>query len=290
MTEVIDMTVIGPPIAHSIRERLKQRLALYGPGETLSDTESLKSSHAIDEFASDIAVEFLGDYRCNIFIEGRRTRYDPYAPTSFYIDPVDGGTNWDRCVGDPAFVIAACGRPAARTLADLESAYVEGLASGDRYWAESGEAIYYCARVGRTATIGPRPAVPLARATGYLRFGYSGAREQLKASISLMLESRDLRAFDNAGMEVCELARGAADYIVDARGLSDGFNLISYPILRAAGGVLLDLDGGSLEDQPFDPASHYNYIAVSSAELGRDVVTRIRASREGKIDRSGSHR
>lgn len=276
MTGKSSLPEIGPSIASSIRERLRYRLMASGPGETLSDPADLKSTHAIDEFAADIASAVLGQYRCNIFIEGRTARYDPEAPLCFYIDPVDGSTNWDRCVGDPATVIACCERPVARTLSDLDSAYVEGLASGDRYWGADGGASYYCARTGRTIAIEDRPAVPLARATGYIRFGYGGAREQLQASVPLMLECRDLRAFDNAGTELCELARGAADFMVDARGFSDGFNLLSWPILRAAGGVLLDLDGAPLETMSFDPAAHYDFVAAQSSGLAQEVLSRVR--------------
>lgn len=279
MDPAIDLPALGHEIARSIRARLEHQLRDYGLGETLGDPSNLKSTHAIDDYAADLAAAALAAYRCNIFIEGRAHRFDPYAPVSFYIDPVDGSTNWERCVGDPAFVIACCPQPVARTLGDLDAAYVEGLASGDRYWACHGEAIYQCARTGQIGRLGPAPPVSLSHATGYLRFGYGGARQQLAHSVPLMFACRDIRAFDNAGTEFCHVARGAAHFILESRGFSDGFNLLAYPVLRTTGGVLLDLEGNSLECRRWDPTEHYDYIAASSPALADEVVSFIDEAR-----------
>lgn len=284
MDPAIDLPALGHQIAQSIRGRLEQQLREYGLGETMADPRNLKSTHTIDDYAADVAAAALADYRCNIFTEGRADRFDPYAPVSFYIDPVDGSTNWERCVGDPAFVIACCPQPVARSISDLEAAYVEGLASGDRYWACNGEAVYECARTAQSARLGPAPAVPLSESTGYLRFGYGGARQQLEHSIPLMLSCRDIRAFDNAGTEFCHLARGAAHFIVETRGFSDGFNLLAYPVLRTTGGVILDLDGERLENRGWDPAAHYDYIAASSPALAYEVASYVHEARIHPID------
>ncbi|MDZ7828762.1 MAG: hypothetical protein U5K33_04500 [Halofilum sp. (in: g-proteobacteria)] len=123
------------------------------------------------------------------------------------------------------------------------------------------------------------------RRPGYLRAGYGGARRQLARTLPLYLGARDLRASDNAAIEFGEIARNAANFMVEARSLSDGFNLLAWPIVRAAGGVLRTLDGGDLPGQAFDPNASADYVLAGSEALAQDVVGRMRAFElEGRAD------
>ncbi len=112
-------------------------------------------------------------------------------------------------------------------------------------------------------------------ATGYLRAGYGGARRQLARTLPLYLGARDLRAIDNAATEFGEIARDAAHFLVEARGISDGFNLLAWPLVRAAGGVLRGLDGGHLAQAAFDPARPVDYLLAGNAALADDALARL---------------
>jgi fructose-1,6-bisphosphatase/inositol monophosphatase family enzyme len=263
-------------IAAEVRARLRHRLDA-GSGETLLEPDDLKSGHAIDAEAADVAREVLRDVPCTIRIEGEPAtqRSDADPRWSLCIDPVDGSLNWDRGVGDPAFVLAASPYPGPATLDDLTFAYVEGLRSGDRYWTADGAAWFESAATGRTLRLSCAAPGVLGHATGYLRCGYGGARAQLARTLPLFLAARDLRAFDNAGTELCEVARNAAHFLVEARGISDGFNLLAWPIVRAAGGVLLDLEGGHLARQPVELAEPADYVLAGNRPLAEAIVERI---------------
>lgn len=275
----IDTATVGHAIAASIRERLVERLTEAGPLQGAAGTDP-KATHAIDEHAAEIATAALADHRCNIYIEGHAARIHPEARLACYLDPVDGSMNWDRRIGDPAFVLAWCRGPAANSLDDLEAAYVEGLASGDCYWVHAGRAMYHCQLTGRTTHLGPQPPVPLEQAIGYLRFGYGGAAAQLAATGGLLLAARDVRAVDNAAIEFCEIARGAAGFMVEARGLSDGYNLLAWPIVRAVGGALLDPGGAQLAQRSFVAERVQDYVVASSPGLAHEVVEYMRATTE----------
>lgn len=276
----IDLPRLAHRIAGDVREVLLRRGRDAHGGETLSDPDDLKSGHAVDRHAARAARRALGERRCNIHIEGEARRADPEAGFCVYIDPLDGSLNWDRGVGDPAFVLAAAPGPAAASLDDLAFAYVEGLHSGDCYYTREGRAVYRHALAGDEVSLDARAPVSVASATGYIRCGYGGARRQLEWTLPLLLAARDLRAIDNAGTEFCEIARNAAHFMVEARGLSDGYNLLAWPIVRAAGGALLDLEGGELAPRPFDPAAPVDYVLAGSRALADDVVARMREGRE----------
>lgn len=264
---------IARKIAQEIKEALVARLAKSGYiGETLKDPKDLKSSHDIDSVATAVAHDLLRSYNASVFIESMEGEIIENSAFSVYIDPVDGSLNWERGVGDPCFVMAVADFPKIVSLDELSFAYVMGLRSGDEYWTEDGKAFYRCALVGKEKVVVCSSKTTLAQSTAYLRAGYGFAACQLKHTLPLFYKVRDIRAFDNAGMEFCEVARGAADLMVEARDASDAFNLLTWPILRAAGGVLTDLKGNNLASQPIQIGKSYNYIAAANAQLVQEAI------------------
>ena len=278
-------------IAAGIRERLLAAAAAAAHGEeTLLDPDDLKSAHAIDAVAREVIVEAFRDVACNIRIEGEPPIERADARFCIYVDPVDGSLNWDRGIGDPAFVLAIAPGAAARRLDDLSFACVEGLRSGDRYWTGDDGAWFRSAATGHCLHLRCNAPARVEAATGYLRCGYGGARRQLEHTLSLFLAARDLRAVDNAGTELAEIARNAAHFQVEARGISDGYNLLAWPIVRAAGGVLLDLEGGDIARRPFDPDQPVDYVIAGSRDLAAEIVRRMardRAAMRECLDRLG---
>jgi len=261
---------LGRRVARAVRARLCHQPA---PGETLTDPADLKSGHRIDADAITAARELLADQHCNLDIEGGDRDDDPDAVFCLYIDPVDGSLNWDRGIGDPAVVLAVAAGPRAECLDDLVLAYVEGLRTGARYWiGRDGGAHHYDPVREVSAPIACSAPTEWAQATAYLRCGYGGARPQLARTLALMLAARDLRAVDNAAMEYAEIARGAADIMVEARGISDGYNLLAYPIARAAGATLVDLDGAELAPQPFRPDKPVDYVLAGNRPLASQAI------------------
>jgi hypothetical protein len=61
-------------------------------------------------------------------------------------------------------------------------------------------------------------------------------------------------------MEICEIARNAADLMVEARKASDLYNLLAY------------LDGSFLDNEIIDIYKQYDYIAVNNQILLKKTV------------------
>lgn len=276
------LAALAGSIASEVRATLLQRPEIAGSGESLADPADLKSIHDIDVRAAAIARRSFEDFRCNLVIEGEEADIDTDAAFSVYLDPVDGSLNWDRGIGDPAFVLAVAPGPRAGCLDDLHFVYVEGLRSGDRYRTAGGVGFHYCHMTGLERHLQIAAPESLADATGYLRAGYGGARRQLMATLPLYLGARDLRAIDNAATEFGDIARNAAHFLVEARGISDGFNVLAWPLVRVAGGVLRDLDGNTLGAAPFEPHAPLDYLLAGNPVLADALLECMRRFAAGE--------
>jgi fructose-1,6-bisphosphatase/inositol monophosphatase family enzyme len=73
-------------------------------------------------------------------------------------------------------------------------------------------------------------------------------------------------------MELCEIARGAADFMVECRHASDNYNLLAYPILKSAGGYLVDFRGNSLASLSLESEYIVDYVACGSGYLLREIL------------------
>jgi fructose-1,6-bisphosphatase/inositol monophosphatase family enzyme len=282
---------ISRTIGVTIRELLHDRLRNTGfVGETLCDRNNLKSSHVVDDWAGTAILDILASYRCNVAIESTRPDISKHADFSIYVDPIDGSLNWDRGVGDPCVVVAIADKPAARCLDDLTFSYVEGLRSGDIYYTKDHFAFMLSKIIGTERQISCSGPSCLSEATAYLRPGYSMAERQLKYTFPLFLLARDIRAIDNAGLEFCEIARNAADIMIEARNVSDYFNLLAYPILRNAGGLLVDLNGNDLGSQPIEIDKPYDYIACNNRQLLEEALNVMKRTAQARSYEHGSLR
>jgi len=268
-------------LCYSISETIKSQLYTIVrdkgfTGESLQDRHNLKSTHFIDIICSNLVTEILTEFNCNIFIESVNSSLKPDADFSIYIDPIDGSLNWERGVGDPSVVIAISNKSQINCLNDFTFSFVFGLRSQDVYYSDSENAYYVSSISKNTVTIKCHGHHNIADATAYLRTGYGAAQQQLDHSLLLYTAVRDIRGFDNAAMEICEIARDAADVLVEARGISDFFNLLAYPILKSAGGYLTDLNGIDLGQQTINIDSIYNFIACNNKPLLTEVLNKLR--------------
>lgn len=265
-------TDLARDIAMHIRHALVDRQVWETPTmDSRYNADDLKSRHKIDDLAINVILNLVADIPCHVYIESWPVRYRADAKFSLFIDPIDGSINWDRGIGDPCVALAIADTVEPVCLGDLTYAYVFGLRSGDAYETRDGHAYYRSGLTRLERPIKTSSVQDLDQALGYIKIGYGGVTRQLALCESLLTQCRDLRSIDNSAIELCELARGASDLIVDGRSLSDSFNLIAYPILKQAGGILCDLAGNSLDQVTIAEGKTVDYIACGNTAL-RDQV------------------
>lgn len=272
LSDSVEFASLGNAIASRIRGRTAERLDEFASVEAPPRNGYARPTLAIHRHAAQSAAEILYPKRYNLFTEGYTGPYDTCAPLSFYLVPIDGALNSDRRASEPAFAIACCSGPAAARLADLDAAYVEGLVTGDRYWAQDGKAFFRAGPTGRTMPLSYQGPQRLADSVGYLRFAETGAAKPPVAALSRFRGVCGMRAADGAAMKFCEIARGTADFMISPHGIANGYDLLAWPVVRAIGGDLCTLAGHSLPEEPFNLDAVYHYIVASSANLCREVV------------------
>ena len=271
--------------AQAVKNALVQNLQKTGyRQQRLQQQGHSKATHATDLVAFKALEPLIAQQPCQALIEGFEPISHPNPTFTVFIDPLDGSLNWDRGAGDPAFMLAILPRAQwqGACFKHLSFAYVQGLRSGNYYYSFGLNAWHYNALTQQLLPLQCGAITQLDQALLYLKTGYGGAERQFRYTWPLFFEAKDIRATDNAGTELCELAADAADAMVEARQLSDFYNLIPLPILQAAGAVVTNLKGQDLWHSALAPNQHYDFIAATSNPLHQQIWQRIQQFRKAK--------
>lgn len=212
-----------------------EQLDFVGVDKTLKGKHRVDATaeRAIGEYIATMNAKGMGPY--NLYFESK-TIGVPGANASIFVDEVDGSLNMERKIGNPNFIFGYTEKVGDDIrLRDFDFVLVKSYLTGDEYIATRGEgAKFVDHRTGQIVPIHSKGPEKLKDASAYLRTGYGKAKEQLSEDLPLHLAVKDVRAFDNTGFELCELARGAVHLIADFRGVSDTQNLIPYLIIKEA--------------------------------------------------------
>lgn len=264
----MDYFNLSKKISRAIRKELVNRLSEIGyVGDTNTNPNDLKSTHIVDKIAIKVARDILKAYNCNVYMESYFQESKGDVDFTVFIDPIDGSLNWDRGIGDPCIAIAITNKSKNIKFMDLTFAYVEGFRSGDIYFTQDNKSYFINKITKKKTQITCNGKSKLSEAIAYLRPGYSFAKRQFEGCFPIFLLCKDIRAIDNTAIEICEVARNAADIIVEARRESDFFNLLAYPILRNAGGILSNLNGNVYDNFVINVNKKYDYIACNNTKL-----------------------
>jgi fructose-1,6-bisphosphatase/inositol monophosphatase family enzyme len=265
-----DLIKLGRRLAKEIRKVLIREMKSTSRTD---EPREVKATHKIDELAYKILSNETQGLPIRIVIEGAKPINPEVASPTLFIDPVDGSRNWERQIGDPAFAMAFCAKEGEISFNDLSFCFVEGLRSGDQYYTLNGKALYKSKLLNQKAIKLPkRSAVALENSLAYIKPGYSQAGKVIEFARTVMLACKDIRAIDNSATDLCELARGACDFIIEARDLSDFHNLLAFPMLKASGCMLTDLKGNDLGTAKAIPDKIYDFMAFSSPQLRDEAL------------------
>ena len=271
-----DLIKLGRRLAKEIRKVLIREIKSTS---RMEEPREVKATHKIDELAYKTIAKETKGLSIRIVIEGAEPINPEVNSPILFIDPIDGSRNWERQIGDPAFAMAYSTSARDLLFKDLSFCFIEGLRSGDQYFTLNGKAFFKSKLLNQKATkLAKRDGIALKDSLAYIKPGYSQAGKVIEFARPVMLACKDIRAIDNSATELCELARGAADLIIEARDLSDFHNLLAYPILKATGCVVTDLKGNDLGETKAIPEKVYDFMAFSSFELKEEVMRLLKNS------------
>ena len=192
--------------------------------ETALDTALLKRG-----LSARIISEELGDR-----IVGKEPDF------MLVVDPIDGSTN--ATCGIPFFCtsLAYTDKTEIATFDDISMAVICDI-QGNTYYAQKGKGAYLNGKEisGKKRGTRPKPVVSV----------YSYGVPHVPAGLIELERSIIVRALGSIALDMCFVADGTLDGIIDTRGLVSGYDIMaSALILKESGGTLTDLKGNNLTD------------------------------------------
>ena len=156
------------------------------------------------------------------------------------VDRIDGSTN--ATCGIPFFCtsLAYTDKTEIATFEDISMAVICDI-QGNTYYAQKGKGAYLNGKEisGKKRGTRPKPVVSV----------YSYGVPHVPAGLIELERSIIVRALGSIALDMCFVADGTLDGIIDTRGLVSGYDIMaSALILKESGGTLTDLEGNNLTD------------------------------------------
>lgn len=223
------------------------------PAEVLGRGADGAPSTRIDRVAEAAVLRVLDyeDARLNVLSE-EAGFVDRGGDATLVLDPIDGTHNALR--GVPAYSVSmAIGQS---HLADIEEGLVRDLVSGATYYAAKGHGAKLNGRPIQVHPYDPKDV---------LFTVYLGSNAHPDAERVARL-ARRVRSLGAASLDLCMVARGAADlYYMHSKVVDTKLRAVDIAagtlIVREAGGLVLDLNGRDL-DLPLESKARTDLVAV----------------------------
>ncbi|MCE8426484.1 MAG: hypothetical protein J5U17_11995 [Candidatus Methanoperedens sp.] len=259
--EIETLIRIGEEIRDVIRTYIKKN-ADYGEmivrrPKDITRKMDMAAEHALDNaligrgISARIISEELGDR-----IVGK------YPEFMLIFDPIDGSTN--ATCGIPFFCtsIAHTEKTDLATFDDINMAVICDI-QGNTYFAEKGKGAFLNGKriIGKKPGTRQKPVVSV----------YSYGVPEVPNGLIELERSIIVRAFGSIALDMCFVADGSTDGIIDTRGLVSGYDIMaSALILKEAGGVLSDLNGNPISEDV--KVSGLSIIGSKNKELHGKII------------------
>lgn len=250
-------------IADEVEEAIRKIPDSRSRGECIGMGADGTSTSQIDKIAENVVLAYLQRNNIPLNVLSEEIGFvDNGGEETLVLDPIDGTSN--AIAGIPLYTISmAIGR---RSLADIHTAYLRNLATGDVITAERGKGAY---------KNGSRIRVREACMEDLFLMIYMGNGAH-PASFGLAKRVKSSRSFGCASLEMVFVAEGEADgFMMYTERYSRAIRVIdiaaSVLVLREAGGEIYDLEGNVL-DMNFDLSCRSNFIAFGDRRVYDFIV------------------
>jgi myo-inositol-1(or 4)-monophosphatase len=208
-----------------------------------------------------IISEELGDH---VFPKGGEPQF------TLIFDPIDGSTN--AILGIPFFCSSIAYSPKVDhvTFDDLQASAVTTI-YGRTYYAVKGANAFVDGKKLPRKVNGKTKRV--------LSIYTYGADSIPAALIQFQTEAKNVvvRVLGSIAAEICLVAEGVMDAVIDVRGLISGYDIAgAYLIVKEAGGAIQDIRGNTLEEEVVK-ARNISLLAALEPELYSRMLRLVRS-------------
>jgi Predicted sugar kinase len=239
-------------IADAVEEAIRKIPDSISKGGCIGMGADGTPTSQIDKIAENTVLAFIEKNKVRLNVLSEEIGFvDNGADETLVLDPIDGTSN--AIAGVPLFTVSlAVGR---KSLADIHTAYLRNLVTGDVISAEKGKGAY---KNGIRINV----RKPVLTDLFFMIYLGNGADH---SAFKLAKRVKSSRALGCASLEMALVAEGEADaFVMHAEKYSRAIRIVdiaaSALILREAGGEIFDLEGKVL-DMPFDVCTRSNFIA-----------------------------
>src|SRR5947208_1707234 len=223
------------------------------PSEVLGRGADGAPSTRIDRVAEETVLRVLDYEGAALNVLSEEAGYvDRGGKATLVLDPIDGTHNALR--GVPAYSVSmAIGH---ERLSDIQEALVRDLVSGATYYAAKGGGAFLNARPIRVRPVDLKDLV----------FSVYLGTQAAPDAARIASQARRVRVLGAASLDLCLVARGAADlYYMHSKLTETKLRAVDIAggvlIVREAGGLVLDLKGQEL-DMPLTSTARTDLAAV----------------------------
>jgi len=251
-------------IADAVEEAIAKIPDSKARGECIGMGADGTSTSQIDKIAENTVLDYIQRNKIPLNVLSEEIGFvDNGGEETLVLDPIDGTSN--AVAGIPLYTISmAIGK---KSLADIHTAYLRNLATGDVYTAERGKGAFKNGRCIHVRQADMRDLF-------LMIYMGNGAHP---SSFALAKRVMSSRAFGCASLEMVFVAEGEADgFVMNTDRYTRAIRVIdiaaSVLVLREAGGEVYDLEGNVL-DMPFDIGCRSNFIAFGDKRVYDFVTT-----------------
>lgn len=187
------------------------------------------------------------------------------------VDPLDGSSNYQRGV---PFYCSSVGVVEGRTLSSLKHALIRDLVNGDVYFAEKGRGASRNGKSIRTSTVKSLGAavagIDVSRAPASVVRSLAG----LVSSVGRQVH------FGANALELCLLAEGKIDVVVDVRGRARLVDVAGGLLIAGEAGAVISTPRGSPLNPRLSSGSRFDFVASANEELHRLVLRELELPRK----------
>lgn len=219
----------------------------------------------IDRRIEDILIDEVrraGDVRLLSEESGLLEFGDPEV--TIIADPLDGSFN--AKMGIPVFTISLALVDHPASMGNITVGYVKNLLNGEEYVAIK----------GKGATIDGKPLKPSDR-TDISVMGmecHPNTVLALKQSLAVVENDTRLRSLGCVSMDLCLVARGVFDTIIDVRNRRSRIIDIAagYRLIIEAGGMMTDEKERTLENVAVEMSTRINFVASGNLVVHKKIL------------------
>ncbi len=187
------------------------------------------------------------------------------------IDPIDGSANLEREIPLCSVGIAFIPFGEHLRMDDIEMSIVDSVFTDETYIAVTGKGV---TKNGRSVRV--RRPRPIDQAIISYDTKKKWDSEFARASVGVLSKVKDMRRSASNLLDLCWVAGGSLDAMVDMRGILPIIHVMGTHIVQEAGGCVIGTDGVRL-NLPIDMDYRMSFIAASNEDLAQDILNSFRA-------------